>query len=96
MFLPHVSTSKTVLDSGFHVVSFRFQVLDSGFFVSELGFWNQIVSGIPDSLTVLRIPKPRIPTPQAKFSILRIAKKLPGFRNPDPLYGSGLQDWTTL
>ena len=41
--LSHVRESKEDLDSGFHVVDYGFQVLDSGRF---LGRWN-LDSGIP-------------------------------------------------
>lgn len=42
--LPLVRESRTVLNSGFHAVDFRFQLLDSEFFVSG--------SRIPDSTLV--------------------------------------------
>ena len=42
--LPLVRESRTVLNSGFHVADFRFQLLDSEFFVSG--------SRIPDSTLV--------------------------------------------
>ena len=49
---PHVKESKTVWDSGFHAVDFRFQELNSRLcFVSGTWFWISIVSGIPDSLS---------------------------------------------
>ena len=45
-----IRESKTVLDSGFHTMNSRFQVLDSKFFVSGTWIPNSIVSGIPDFL----------------------------------------------
>ena len=64
MSSPHVSESKTVLDSGFHVMDSGFQVLDS-----SLCQWN-LVSGF-QSLVGFRIPLanfPRFWIPQAKIS----------------------------
>ena len=60
---PHVRESKTVLDSGFHVVDSRFQIPGTVFqYLSvELGFWTLIVSGIPDSMSC-------IPDSISKFS----------------------------
>ena len=64
---PRARESMTVLDCGFHAVDSGFQVLNSSlshwnFFVIfffiisfhlslELGFWIQVVSGSPDSLS---------------------------------------------
>ena len=56
---PHVRESKTVLDSGFHVVDSRFQVLDSKSLSVGLGFWIPIVSGIPDSMSCIPDSKTR-------------------------------------
>ena len=47
----HIRESKTGLDSGFHTIDSRFQVLDSLFV--ELGFGILIVSGSPDSLSCI-------------------------------------------
>ena len=82
---PHVRESKTLLDSGFHTVDSRFQLLDSRSFSGKLGFRIRIVSGIRDSYTCIPDSKaqdsrfhkqkfPRFRIPNAKF---------PGFRNPD-------------
>ena len=61
----HVRESKTVLDSGFHAVDSRFQVLDSGLFVRrtwipdsgfripDSEFRIPISNGIPDSLSCI-------------------------------------------
>ena len=53
--------SKTVLDSGFHVVDSRFQIPGTGFqsLSVELGFWIPIVSGIPDSMSCIPDSKTR-------------------------------------
>ena len=57
--------SKLSLDSGVHAV-------DSVFYIDslsvELGFWIPNVSGIPDSLRYIRIPKPRILDSTCKIS----------------------------
>ena len=45
------------MDSGFQVLDFRFQILDSGFFVSGLKFQIPFISGIPDSLSCIRDSK---------------------------------------
>ena len=49
---PHVTESKTVLDSGFHALNSRFPVLDSRLLV-KFGFWIPIFSRVPDSLSCI-------------------------------------------
>ena len=71
---PHVSESKTVLDSGFNFVGSGFQVLLSTSFSVELGFRIPIVSGIPDSYSC-------IPDSNAHDSGLH-KQRFPRFRNP--------------
>ena len=71
----HIRESKTGLDSGFHTIDSRFQVLDSLFV--ELGFGVLIVSGTPDSLSCISDSK-------AKGSGFYKQKFLGiGFRIPD-------------
>ena len=71
----HIRESKTGLDSGFHTIDSRFQVLDSLFV--ELGFGILIVSGSPDSLSCISDSK-------AKGSGFYKQKFLGiGFRIPD-------------
>ena len=63
---PHIRESKTVLDSGFHAVDSRFQVLDS-----SLCQWN-LDSGF-QSLEEFRIPLAHFPSfliPRAKISCI--------------------------
>ena len=82
--LPLVRESRTVLNSGFHAADFRFQLLDSEFFVSG--------SRIPDStllwdsrfqipMAVFRIPRPRIPDFTSKISKILESGKESGFPN---------------
>ena len=49
---PHVTESKTVLDSGFHALISGFPVLDSRLLV-KFGFWNPIFSRVPDFLSCI-------------------------------------------
>ena len=71
----HIRESKTGLDSGFHTIDSRFQVLDS--LLVELGFGILIVSGSPDSLSCISDSK-------AKGSGFYKQKFLGiGFRIPD-------------
>ena len=49
---PHVTESKTVLDSGFHALNSGFPVLDSRLLV-KFGFWIPIFSRVPDSLSCI-------------------------------------------
>ena len=54
--LPHVTESKTILDSGFHAVDSGFRIPGTELWILclvELGFRIQIVSGIPDSLSCI-------------------------------------------
>ena len=65
----HVRESKTVLDSGFHAVDSRVQLLDSRSFSVELGFRIPIVSGILDFYGCIPDSKAQgFRIPQAKFS----------------------------
>ena len=58
-----VRESKTVLDSGFHIVDSRFQVLDSSFLSVELRFW------IPTVIVGFRIPQAKTSRiPESGFS----------------------------
>ena len=92
---PHVSESKTVLDSGFNFVGSGFQVLLSTSFSVELGFRIPIVSGIPDSYSCFsgfqcpwfRITQAKISKiPESSCKILQDSgfhvKKFPIFRIP--------------
>ena len=61
----HVRESRTVLDSGFydcgiHIPGTGFQYLSV-----ELGFWNPVVSGIPDSLSCIPVSKTQDSTSKA-------------------------------
>ena len=58
---PHVTESKTVLDSGFRTVEFGFQVLDSSLCQWNLDSGFQSLVGFRTPCTVFRILKPRIP-----------------------------------
>ena len=49
---PHVKESNTILDSGFHALESPL-IPCTGLQSVELGFWNLIVSGIPDSLNCI-------------------------------------------
>ena len=49
---PHVTESKTVLDSGFHALNSGFPVLDSRLLV-KFGFWIPIFSRVPVSLSCI-------------------------------------------
>ena len=49
---PHVTESKTVLDSGFHALNSGFPVLNSRLLV-KFGFWIPIFSRGPDSLSCI-------------------------------------------
>ena len=49
---PHVTESKTGLDSGFHALNSGFPVLDSRPLV-KFGFWIPIFSRVPDSLSCI-------------------------------------------
>ena len=70
-----VRESKTVLDSGFHALDSKFQLLDSRSFSVELGSWIPIVSGILDSYSC---------TPDSKSQDSGFHRqKFPRFRNPD-------------
>ena len=71
----HIRESKTGLDSGFHTIDSRFQVLDSLFV--ELGFGILIVSRSPDSLSCISDSKAK-GSGFYKQKILGI-----GFRIPD-------------
>ena len=83
---PHAKQSRTVLDSGFHAVDSRFQVLDSWFSYQ----WNldsrlQSLVGFRIPLAEYRIPKPSIPDSAGKnFPDSRLHKpKIPRLRNLD-------------
>ena len=78
---PHAKQSRTVLDSGFHAVDSRFQVLDSWFSYQ----WNldsclQSLVGFRIPLAEYRIPKPSIPDsaeknfPDSRFHKPKIAR----------------------
>ena len=84
-FSPHVRESKTLLDSGFHVVDSGFHLLDSRSFSVELGFRIRIVSGIPDSYTC-------IPDSKAQDSGFQM-QKFPGFWNPDSFTWGEIFQW---
>ena len=71
---PHVRKSKTVLDSGFHAVDSRFQVLDSSLFLVELGFWIPIFSGIPDSLSCIPGSQAKLPRVPARILQAKISR----------------------
>ena len=62
------SESKIVLDSGFHVVDSRFQVLDSSLCQWNLDSGFQSLVGFRIPWAVFRIPKPGIPDSISKFS----------------------------
>ena len=57
--VPHVKDSLRV-DSGFHSLDSRFQVLDSCLLV-KFGFWIRIFSRVPDSLSCILDSKIQIP-----------------------------------
>ena len=78
----HIRESKTGLDSGFHTIDSRFQVLDSLFV--ELGFGILIVSRSPDSLSCISDSKAK-GSGFYKQKILGIGFRIPdsGFRIPD-------------
>ena len=57
----HLRVSQTVLDSGYHVMDSGFEEVNPNSSSMELGFRIPIVGGIPDSLSCIWIPKPRIP-----------------------------------
>ena len=79
---PHVREPRTVLDSGFHVVDSRNWIPDS--LSVKFGLWIPIVSGIPDSLSCIRIPKPRIPNSTRAISrILGFGSTSKDFRDSD-------------
>ena len=61
------SESKTVLDSGFHVVDSRFQVLDSSLCQWNLDSGFQSLVGFRIPWAVFRIPKPGIPDSISKI-----------------------------
>ena len=61
----HVRESKTILDSGFHSVDSRFQVLDPSLCQWNLESGFQLFVGFRIHLAVFRIPKPRIADSQA-------------------------------
>ena len=70
LFTCLVREFKTVLNPGLYAGNSGFQVLDS----VELGFWIQIVSGIPDSLSCI---------PDSIVQDCRFHKqKVSGIRNP--------------
>ena len=70
VFPSHVMESKSVLDSGFHVVDSGFRYWIPAFVSGNLdsGFRIPIVIGIPDSLScIFGILRPRIPDSTSKM-----------------------------
>ena len=67
--LPHVREQyRTVLDSGFHAVDSRFQVLDSSLSHVNLDSGFQLLLGFRIPIAVFPIPKLRIPDSISKIS----------------------------
>ena len=81
---PHVTESKTVLDSGFHTVEFGFQVLDSSLCKWSLDSGFQSLVGFRTPCTVFRILKPRIPNSTCTIfpDFGSRKQKFSGIRNP--------------
>ena len=89
---PNVRESKTLFDSAFHAIHFRFQVLNYRFFAS--GSWISIIIGIPDFLRSILDYK----NPGFRILEFQIPKqKLPGFWYSDSLmWGEALRTEGTL
>ena len=85
----HIKESKAVLDSGFHAPDSRFQIADSRYWILdsllvELGFRIPIVSGIPDSLSLIQNSTKDSTSKHFRDSGFR-REHFPGFRNPNSL-----------
>ena len=65
-FLHHVRDPRTVLDSGFHAVNSRFQVLDPDCLSVEPGFKIATVGGFPDYWSCIQDVKVQNPDSTSK------------------------------